>query len=119
MRSTATARNRSKRTGSDDAQTSSRVPGAGADFKEMAIRWLIRSGAEIERLDFEIDDIPVDAQMRGSSGRTFLVIILVDAVRASAERLQKDRHAREGGVPSGSLGPLPGPTSAACHVGSP
>ena len=27
------------------------------------------------RLDFEIDDIPVDAQMRGSSGRTFLVII--------------------------------------------
>ena len=51
----------------------SRAPRAGADFKEMAIRWLISSGAEIERLDFEIDDIPVDAQMRGSSGRTFLV----------------------------------------------
>ena len=53
----------------------SRAPRAGADFMEMAIRWLISSGAEIERLDFEIDDIPVDAQMRGSSGRTFLVII--------------------------------------------
>mgnify|MGYP001199877096 CR=1 FL=1 len=53
----------------------SRAPRAGADFKEMAIRWLISAGAEIERLDFEIDDIPVDAQVRGSNGRTFLVII--------------------------------------------
>lgn len=53
----------------------SRAPRAGADFKEIAIRWLIRAGAEVERLDFEVDDIPVDTQVRGSNGRSFMVII--------------------------------------------
>lgn len=53
----------------------SRARRAGADFKEMAIRWLINAGATIEHLDFEIDDVPVDAQLRGSNGRSFLVIV--------------------------------------------
>jgi len=52
----------------------SRAPRAGADFKEMAIRRLTDAGATVERIDFEIDDIPVDAQVRGQDGRSFLVL---------------------------------------------
>lgn len=52
-----------------------RAARAGADFKDMAVRWLSDAGADIERTDFEIDEIPVDAQVRGSNGRAFLVII--------------------------------------------
>lgn len=52
----------------------SRAPRAGADFKEMAIRWVTDAGATVERIDFEIDDIPVDAQVRGQNGRSFLVL---------------------------------------------
>lgn len=52
----------------------SRAPRAGADFKEMAIRRVTDAGATVERVDFEIDDIPVDAQVRGQNGRSFLVL---------------------------------------------
>lgn len=44
-----------------------RAPRAGADFKTMAIQRLIEAGSEIERLDFEIDDIPVDAVVHGQT----------------------------------------------------
>ncbi len=52
----------------------SRAPRAGADFKQMAIRRLIEAGGTIERHDFELDDIPVDALVSGPNGRRFLVI---------------------------------------------
>ena len=51
----------------------SRAARSGADFKMMAIARLRDAGAEIERTDFEIDDLPVDTQVRGPNGRQFLV----------------------------------------------
>lgn len=52
----------------------SRAPRSGADFKAMAIRRVVDAGGTIERLDFEIDDIPVDALVIGPNGRRFLVL---------------------------------------------
>jgi hypothetical protein len=52
----------------------SRAPRSGADFKAMAIRRVVEAGGTIERLDFEIDDIPVDALVIGPNGRRFLVL---------------------------------------------
>jgi hypothetical protein len=52
----------------------SRASRAGADFKGMAIGRVTDAGATVERIDFEIDDIPVDAEVRGPNGRSFLVL---------------------------------------------
>lgn len=52
----------------------SRAPRAGADFKAMAIDRLRGAGTTIERLDFEVNRFPVDAQMSGPNGRQFLVL---------------------------------------------
>lgn len=52
----------------------SRAPRAGADFKEMALHRVAEAGAKIERRGFEIDDIPIDAEVRGHNGRSFLVL---------------------------------------------
>jgi hypothetical protein len=52
----------------------SRAPRAGADFKAMAVGRLKQAGANVERLDFEIQGFPVDAQVSGENGRTFLVL---------------------------------------------
>ena len=46
----------------------SRAPRAGADFKAMAIDRLREAGATIERLDFEVNQFPVDAQISGPNG---------------------------------------------------
>ncbi len=56
------------------ADFQSRAPRAGADFKEMALRRVANAGATIERVTFEIDDIPVDAEVRGPNGRAFMVL---------------------------------------------
>ncbi len=52
----------------------SRAPRAGADFKEMAIRRVVDAGGTVERTDFEIEDIPIDALVRGTNGRAFLIL---------------------------------------------
>ena len=52
----------------------SRAPRSGADFKAMAIKRLQEAGGTIERLDFEVNGFPVDAQVRGQNGRRFLVL---------------------------------------------
>ncbi len=52
----------------------SRAPRAGADFKAMALKRVTDAGAAIERIGFEIEDIPVDAQVRGPNGQSFLVL---------------------------------------------
>src|SRR5262249_20633088 len=52
----------------------SRGPRSGADFKAMAINRLRDAGSQIERLDFEIDGLPVDALIAGRNGRRFLVL---------------------------------------------
>src|SRR4051794_29960851 len=52
----------------------SRAPRAGADFKAMALKRVTDAGAAIERIEFEIEDIPVDAQVQGPNGRSFLVL---------------------------------------------
>lgn len=49
-------------------------PRAGADFKEMAIRRVVEAGGTVERTDLEIEDIPVDALIRGANGRGFLIL---------------------------------------------
>lgn len=56
------------------ANFQSRAPRAGADFKEMAVRRLREAGATIERLRFEIDGFPVDAQVSGRNHQQFLVL---------------------------------------------
>lgn len=96
----------------------SRAPRAGADFKEMAIRWLISAGAEIERLDFEIDDIPVDAQVRGSNGRTLLVIIRGTPYEHPQSGFRKTDTLEKAGFRAVHLARCQG-LRAACHVGSP
>lgn len=40
----------------------------------MAIQRVTDAGATVERIDYEIDDIPVDAEVRGPNGRSFLVL---------------------------------------------
>ncbi len=52
----------------------SRAPRAGADFKAMALKRVTDAGAAIARIEFEIEDIPVDAQVQGPNGRSFLVL---------------------------------------------
>ena len=52
----------------------SRAPRAGADFKEMAVSRFAEAGATVDRLDFEIDGFPVDAEVHGPNGRRFLVL---------------------------------------------
>jgi hypothetical protein len=52
----------------------SRAPRSGADFKAMAIARLVEAGAIIERTNFEIDELPVDAEVYGKNGRRFLVL---------------------------------------------
>ncbi len=64
----------------------SRAPRSGADFKAMALKRVTDAGATIERVRFEIDDIPVDAQVRGPNERSFLVLA----------RGTPDEHARSG-----------------------
>jgi len=64
----------------------SRAPRSGADFKAMALKRVTDAGATVERIRFEIDDIPVDAQVRGPNERSFLVLA----------RGTPDEHARSG-----------------------
>ncbi len=52
----------------------SRAPRSGTDFKAMALARLREAGADVERSDFEIDGLPVDALVRGPNGRRFLVL---------------------------------------------
>jgi hypothetical protein len=52
----------------------SRAGRAGADFKAIAIKHLTEAGASIERVDFEVDGFPVDAEARGGNGRRYLVL---------------------------------------------
>ncbi len=52
----------------------SRAPRSGADFKAMALERLRDAGASVDRLSFEIDGFPVDAEVRGTNGRGFLVL---------------------------------------------
>ena len=52
----------------------SRAPRSGADFKAMAIARLKESGATITRTNFEIDGLPVDAEVHGRNERSFLVL---------------------------------------------
>lgn len=75
----------------------SQAPRAGADFKEMAIRRVTEAGAAVERIDFEIDDIPVDAQVRGKNGRSFLVM-------ARGTRAANRRRTRISRVPPRPVG---------------
>jgi len=56
------------------ANFQSRAPRSGADFKAMAITRLKEAGATIEKTSFRIEGFPVDAQVSGSNGRTFLVL---------------------------------------------
>ena len=43
----------------------SRAPRSGADFKAMAITYLLKAGATVDRTDFEIDGLPIDALVSG------------------------------------------------------
>lgn len=52
----------------------SRAPRSGADFKAMAIARLRDAGATVEKTNFQIDGLPVDAQVFGENGRRFLVL---------------------------------------------
>ena len=52
----------------------SRAPRSGADFKAMAITYLLKAGATVDRTDFEIDGLPIDALVSGPNGRQFLVL---------------------------------------------
>ena len=56
------------------ANFQSRAPRSGADFKSMALARLREAGATIERVNFRIEGFPVDAQVSGTNGRTFLVL---------------------------------------------
>ena len=52
----------------------SRAPRSGADFKAMAIERLRDAGGIVEGLSFEVDGFLVDAEVRGTNGRRFLVL---------------------------------------------
>lgn len=52
----------------------SRASRSGADFKAMARAHMVAAGAIVERRDFEIDGLPVDARVAGANGRPFLVL---------------------------------------------
>ena len=56
------------------ANFQSRAPRSGADFKAMAMARLKEAGATIEEVNFRIEGFPVDAQVSGINGRTFLVL---------------------------------------------
>ena len=60
----------------------SRAPRSGADLKEMAIHRLIEAGATVERVDFEVDRFPVDAQVCGRNRRSLeqVLQLVADAV---------------------------------------
>jgi hypothetical protein len=57
------------------ANFQSRAPRAGADFKSMALARISEAGATIHRTKFRIDGFLVDAQVSGSNGRPFLVLV--------------------------------------------
>lgn len=61
---------------SPDAATAgqSRAGRSGAEFKDIAVEWLRGLGGRVERLDFELDCYPVDAEVCGANGHHFLVL---------------------------------------------
>lgn len=52
----------------------SRAPRAGADFKSIALQYLVKAGAQIVSRSIEINGLPVDAKVSGTNGRPFLVL---------------------------------------------
>jgi hypothetical protein len=51
-----------------------RAARSGADFKEIALRWLEAAGAIIERREFRVGRFPVDALISGTNRRQFIVL---------------------------------------------
>lgn len=45
----------------------------GADFDDVAVRYVAEAGGWVERRGGHVDDIPIDGVVRGTSGATFLL----------------------------------------------
>ena len=93
----------------------SRAPRAGADFKLMAIRRVTDAGATVERIDFEIDDIPVAAEVRGPNGPAFLILARGTPDEHSQSGVRRTDTLEKVGFRAIQLA-LPGPTNHPDHA---
>lgn len=51
-----------------------RAARSGAEFKRIAVTFLSEAGGQIVRLAHDLDGYPIDAEVKGSRGRHFLVL---------------------------------------------
>jgi hypothetical protein len=47
---------------------------AGADFKQMALEWIVRAGGELESDNLKFDNYPTDGLIRGQNGARFVLL---------------------------------------------